>query len=154
MGTQQVIMIVLSVIVVGAAIAVGIAMFDTQSENSLRQSMAAEMLYMGIQARAFYRTPVMMGGAGYDPNKVTAAKVVNYIDHSVKGTNLLYTEIGFYTFQFDTNTSTNELYITGEPKDRIGLSWWGTMTVTFDGKNPYGYEGFENGMRLQWVDRG
>ena len=36
MGTQQILMIVLSVIVVGAAVAVGIQMFDNQSRNQAR----------------------------------------------------------------------------------------------------------------------
>jgi len=64
MGTQQILMIILSVIVVGTAIAVGIQMFDTQLENQTRQALAAELMQQGAQAQAWFRTPVMMGGGG------------------------------------------------------------------------------------------
>jgi len=64
MGTQQILMIILSVIVVGTAIAVGIQMFDTQLDNSTRQALAAELMQQGAQAQAYFRTPRMMGGGG------------------------------------------------------------------------------------------
>lgn len=64
MGTQQILMIVLSVIVVGAAVAVGIQMFDTQATNAQRQAMAADMQNFGGQILAYVRTPKMMGGSG------------------------------------------------------------------------------------------
>jgi hypothetical protein len=68
MGTQQILMIVLSVIVVGAAVAVGIQMFDTQSQNASRQAIASEIVQMAAQAQAWYRTPAMMGGGGNETN--------------------------------------------------------------------------------------
>jgi len=64
MGTQQILMIILSVIVVGTAIAVGIQMFDTQLDNQTRQALAAELIQQAAQAQAYYRTPLMMGGGG------------------------------------------------------------------------------------------
>lgn len=66
MGTQQILMIVLSVIVVGAAVAVGIQMFDTQATNAQRQALAADMQNFSSQVLANWRTPKMMGGAGQD----------------------------------------------------------------------------------------
>lgn len=75
MGTQQILMIVLSVIVVGAAVAVGIQMFDTQANNAARQAMAADIVQMGSQAQAWYRTPKMMGGAGNDSTMVKTANL-------------------------------------------------------------------------------
>jgi len=74
MGTQQILMIILSVIVVGTAIAVGIQMFDTQLENQARQALAAELMQQAAQLQAWYRTPIMMGGGGngYDPATHTA----------------------------------------------------------------------------------
>jgi hypothetical protein len=62
MGTQQILMIVLSVIVVGAAVAVGIQMFDTQATNSQRQAMSADLQNFGAQVLAYMRTPASMGG--------------------------------------------------------------------------------------------
>ena len=71
MGTQQILMIILSVIVVGAAIAVGIQMFDTQATNQTRNALVVESMQMGVQAQAFYRTPKMMGGAGFRTKNAT-----------------------------------------------------------------------------------
>nr|MBC8383659.1 hypothetical protein [Candidatus Cloacimonadota bacterium] len=43
MGTQQILLIVLSVIIVGIAVAVGITMFNAQSVNSNRNACIADM---------------------------------------------------------------------------------------------------------------
>jgi len=64
MGTQQILMIILSVIIVGTAIAVGIQMFDTQHENNVRQSLAAELMQQMSQVLSWYRTPNDLGGGG------------------------------------------------------------------------------------------
>ena len=85
MGTQQILMIVLSVIVVGAAVAVGIQMFDTQANNAARNAMVTDVLQMAAQAQAWYRTPTMMGGAGNaatnsDDGGFTATDIAKYID--------------------------------------------------------------------------
>ena len=42
MGTQQILLIVLSVIIVGVAIAVGIQMFNSQSYSSNKTAIAAD----------------------------------------------------------------------------------------------------------------
>ena len=64
MGTQQILMIVLSVIVVGAAVSVGIMMFDAQSRNQARAAIYSDFLKFGTDIQAYFRTPVLMGGAG------------------------------------------------------------------------------------------
>jgi len=89
MGTQQILMIILSVIVVGTAIAVGIQMFDTQLENQTRQALAAELMQQASMAQAWYRTPKMMGGGGngldengdpYDLQHYDCITVAQYIN--------------------------------------------------------------------------
>jgi len=69
MGTQQILMIILSVIIVGTAIAIGIQMFDTQLENNTRQTLAAELMYMASQAQAYHRVPYILGGGGNGKNE-------------------------------------------------------------------------------------
>ena len=64
MGTQQILMIVLSVIIVGAAVAVGIQMFDTQANNQARNAIVSDLMQFGVQAQAWFRQPVVMGGPG------------------------------------------------------------------------------------------
>ena len=64
MGTQQVLLIVLSVIIIGVAVAVGITMFSTQSASSNREALKADLETFAAQAIAFYKTPAGMAGGG------------------------------------------------------------------------------------------
>ncbi len=70
MGTQQILMIVLSVIIVGVAVAVGIQMFGTLRDSAGVQAIAADLQGYGAQIVAFEATPTTMGGGAAD---VTAA---------------------------------------------------------------------------------
>ena len=53
MGTQQILLIVLSVIIVGIAVAVGITMFNAQATNSNRQAVVGDMNNLASSALAF-----------------------------------------------------------------------------------------------------
>lgn len=64
MGTQQILLIVLSVIIVGVAIAVGITMFRNQAVNSNAQALAAEATNIRNEVVQFFKTPSDQGGAG------------------------------------------------------------------------------------------
>ena len=97
MGTQQILMIVLSVIIVGAAVAVGIQMFDTQATNSQRTAIAADIQNFGAQVLAFQRTPTSMGG-GKGATNLAAAKenLAQYLgftgdENSLENVNAKYT---------------------------------------------------------------
>jgi len=68
MGTQQILMIILSVIVVGTAIAAGIQMFDKQLEKQTKLALANECMRLMSQSYAYFRTPVAMGGGGNGKN--------------------------------------------------------------------------------------
>ena len=108
MGTQQILMIVLSVIVVGAAIAVGIAMFDTQSKNQERSAVLMEVNNIAIQAAAWYRTPAIMRG-GSD-----LASLISFV--SMEGTisggqGRIVTPNGTYTFRNFVLTETEQSII-------------------------------------------
>jgi hypothetical protein len=87
MGTQQILLIVLSVIIVGIAVAVGITMFNAQSINSARQAIISDMNNFASQAQSYWKTPVPMGGAGYNPGAALNAAALkaaleNYIGPS------------------------------------------------------------------------
>ncbi|MDD2228475.1 MAG: hypothetical protein PHY48_03580 [Candidatus Cloacimonetes bacterium] len=64
MGTQQILLIVLSVVIVGVAIAVGISMFNSQSYNSNKTAIAADAQSFATQVVQYYKTPVSQGGGG------------------------------------------------------------------------------------------
>ncbi len=79
MGTQQILLIVLSVVIVGIAAAVGIQMFSSQSMNANRQSIAADAQQFAAQAITYFKTPVSMGGAGNTSSAFTSANVAAYL---------------------------------------------------------------------------
>ncbi len=79
MGTQQILLIVLSVIIVGVAIAVGITMFSNQAYNGNQQAVASELQNYGSQAIQYYKTPKSQGGAGQDSLEVTVTKVATFL---------------------------------------------------------------------------
>ncbi len=62
MGTQQILMIVLSVIIVGIAVGVGITMFQNQAKTSNRQALLGDLRNFSASAIAFYKIPASMGG--------------------------------------------------------------------------------------------
>ncbi len=64
MGTQQILLIVLSVIIVGVAIAVGISMFNSQAYNSNKTAIAADAQSFATQVVQYYKTPKSQGGGG------------------------------------------------------------------------------------------
>ncbi len=65
MGQQQLLLLVLGVIIVGAAIAVGIQMFKSSAQSSNRDEVINDLNNLAAKAMEFYRKPVMMAGGGY-----------------------------------------------------------------------------------------
>jgi hypothetical protein len=154
MGTQQILMIVLSVIVVGAAVAVGIQMFDTQSTNQMKNMMAMDMMTMAMQAQAYWRTPIMMTGAGYSRNwdtDITEEAVTRFIDYRAstlddRPEGQIHNPNANYTF---TVNDDGTLTIRGISKQDATIA--GTATVHFDGDpNGIAGQGFERGIKVEF----
>lgn len=133
MGTQQILMIVLSVIIVGAAVAVGIQMFDTQATNSQRTAIAADIQNFGAQVLAFNRTPTSMGG-GKGAENLAAVKdnLSQYLgfgddkEHSnvnAKYTLTVATNVATITGVQDKITATGEIDVTKEADDAIKITF-------------------------------
>ena len=64
MGQQQLLLIVLSVIIVGIAVVVGINMFADQAASSNLDALTADMVNLASRAQQHYRRPTAMGGGG------------------------------------------------------------------------------------------
>lgn len=62
MGQQQLLLILLGIIVVGIALAVGLAMFVDNAASSNRESVTHDLINLAASARVFYRRPATMGG--------------------------------------------------------------------------------------------
>lgn len=122
MGTQQILLIVLSVIIVGAAIAVGITMFNNQSYASNKTAIAADAQNFATQVVQYYKTPASQGGADRDPDNMTAAKIGDFIGWEATttgGTTTVSTsnENGTFTLS-DWNATTSSVTITGKGKEK------------------------------------
>ena len=62
MGTHQLMLMILSVVLVGIAVTLGVFLFQVYSENANRQMMIDDMNFLGTEAIRFWRTPVSLGG--------------------------------------------------------------------------------------------
>ena len=64
MGQQQLLLIVLSVIIVGIAVVVGINVFTASAASSNRDSITSSLTNLGSLAQLYYRKPIALGGGG------------------------------------------------------------------------------------------
>lgn len=64
MGQQQLLIVILGLLIVGIAIAVGVAMFSSNAEEYCRSAIIDDLLYFANQARAYYWKPTFLGGGG------------------------------------------------------------------------------------------
>lgn len=64
MGTQQLLLIVLGVIIVGIAIVVGIQMFGASAVEANKNAMVQDALQVAAKAQQWYRKPEVLGGGG------------------------------------------------------------------------------------------
>jgi len=62
MGQQQLLLIILGVIVVGIAVAVGITMFQDNAVSANRDAVTNDLVNLAARAQQFYRRPSALGG--------------------------------------------------------------------------------------------
>jgi hypothetical protein len=66
MGQQQLLLIVLGIIIVGIAIAVGVNMFQQSAVDTNRQAVVSDLTNLAAKAQRYYRTPQELGGGAQD----------------------------------------------------------------------------------------
>src|SRR5271157_2891291 len=64
MGQQQLLLIILGVIIVGIAVAVGITMFQDNAVDQNRSAVIADLTTLAAKSQQFYAKPVSLGGGG------------------------------------------------------------------------------------------
>jgi hypothetical protein len=62
MGQTQILFIVLAVIIVGIAVAVGITQFRSSAYEANKNAVAADLQSLSAQAELWYKKPASMGG--------------------------------------------------------------------------------------------
>ncbi len=64
MGQQQLLLIILGVIIVGIAVAVGITMFQDNALSSNRDAVQTDLATLAVKAQEYFRKPASLGGGG------------------------------------------------------------------------------------------
>lgn len=64
MGQQQLLLILLGIIIVGAAIAVGILVYSSQSVESNRDGLVGDINNLSVTAYGYYMRAQILGGGG------------------------------------------------------------------------------------------
>jgi Tfp pilus assembly protein PilE len=72
MGQQQLLLIILGVIVVGIAVAVGITMFSDSAISANRDALTNDLVNLASRAQQYFRRPAALGGGGYSFSGLTA----------------------------------------------------------------------------------
>lgn len=75
MGQQQLLLIVLSVIIVGIAVVVGINMFSEGAASANIDAVSNDVLNMASRAQQYYMKPASMGGGGRTFTGLTIADI-------------------------------------------------------------------------------
>ena len=71
MGQQQLLLLVLGVIIVGIAVAVGLNMFSSSAVDANRDAVTSDLTHLASKAQQHYKKPTTMGGGNNDFNGFT-----------------------------------------------------------------------------------
>ena len=131
MGQQQLLLIILGVIIVGIAVAVGITMFQDNAINANRDAISNDLVNLAARAQQYYRRPVGLGGGG---NSFTPASPAVAITADAAGLKLLtnkeVNENGTYSIK-SVNPTTLVLHAVGKyVVDNDSVSATCTVTAT------------------------
>ena len=128
MGQQQLLLIILGVIVVGIAVAVGITMFNDSAVSANRDAVTNDLVNLASRAQQYYRRPTALGGGGGSFINLTAGSGMKLITKtsgaSMTNGNGTYTIVnnGASTVQFlGTGTETGN---DGTNKVKVTMDVW------------------------------
>jgi hypothetical protein len=75
MGSQQLLLIVVGVVIVGIMIAVGLFMFRDQAAATSRDSISNDLVALATSAQKYHRRPATFGGGGNSFSGLTFDKL-------------------------------------------------------------------------------
>jgi hypothetical protein len=82
MGTQQLLLLVVALIIVGAAIVIGIKLFGANAVLANRDSMSAELNTLAAMAMEYYKKPQQMCGGS---NSFSNWQIPTHLDSTAYG---------------------------------------------------------------------
>jgi len=118
MGQQQLLLIILALIVIGVSLAIANQLFNTNAEDSNKDSIVSELTNLGTIALQYYAKPVTTAGGG---RSFTNWQIPSKLDTSTSGT---------YTISQANN---NQLILIGSPIQGSGYTWNIRGTITKSG---------------------
>jgi hypothetical protein len=74
-GQQQLLLIVLSVIIVGIAVVIGLGLFSEGADQANIDQVVQDVLNMGARAQQFYMKPEALGGGGRSFEDITIGDI-------------------------------------------------------------------------------
>lgn len=77
MGSQQLLLIVVGVVILGIMVAVGVTMFIDQSASSNRDALATDLANFAAVAQGYYRRPSNLGGGQGSFNGLTISRITS-----------------------------------------------------------------------------
>jgi hypothetical protein len=125
MGQQQLLLIILGVIIVGIAIAVGVSMFGAQSTNANKDAITSSVINIGADAYHYKIRPTSMGGGSQAYTGYTIPSKMRANDN------------GTYAI---SSASATTVVITGTSS--INTAWVVTCTADDTGKTTMSYAGW------------
>jgi hypothetical protein len=108
MGQQQLLLIVLGIIIVSIAVSIANQLFDTNAEDSNKDSIASELINLGMLAQQYYNKPEEMGGG---TRSYTEWQIPADLDTTTSGIYLI------------DHIANYEMVLTGFPFIEKGYKW-------------------------------
>lgn len=126
MGQQQLLLIILGVIIVGIAIAVGISQFSANSTQANKDGVTSSLVNLAANAYQFRIRPSTMGGGSN-----------SYVGYTIP-TKMASDDNGAYTL----NGSPTSVQIQLNGTSSVNGAWVATCTVDSTGKTSISYNGW------------
>jgi hypothetical protein len=115
MGTQQLLLVVLGIFVIGIAIALAGQLFESYAEDSAKDSIVYESANLGLLAQQYYNKPLEMGGGSKSFEGWT---IFNEFDSTASG---------LYTISLKNN---EQLILVGKPQVEKKYDWFIETIIT------------------------
>ena len=116
MGTQQILLIVLSIVIVGIAIWAGIQIYKGMIESSARTATISDLTNFRAITRAYYLTASIQGGSSHASNGWDAASIAEYIGIGYDGSTGLETQNATIEVSLEGSSSEKVVFL-ATPKE-------------------------------------
>jgi hypothetical protein len=123
MGQQQLLLLVITSVIVGIALVIGIEVFGSSMAKSNEDSIRHDIIEISSRLQEYYRKPSILGGGGHN-----FPVSLNFDDLSYQGDNQTGNTFENSNGTFTLSVESNVVTITGEGNE-TGVSLTYTLTA-------------------------